>query len=182
VVEDAASPVGALGDAVQVPPLLLLPQDGRRNRAVRSNPRIGAPTSFFCRASAATKQMLMSEIPIPRNHNAGRMLSRRTIAFAGGVVVTIRMVCAPTPVGVTGLVEKLVMLQAGSGEPAPVTVHVKLTGRLYPLRAVRVTVEAAEVPAFTAAGVVAEIRKPLTVNFTVVECTSAPYVPVTVTV
>ena len=93
----------------------------------------------------------------------------------------VSMVCAPTPVGVTGLAEKLFWLQAGSGEPAPVTLHVKLTGRLYPLRAVRVTVEAAEVPAFTAGGVVAEIRKPLTVSFAVVECTSAPYVPVTVT-
>jgi hypothetical protein len=74
------------------------------------------------------------------------------------------------------------MLQAGSGEPAPVTPHVKLTGRLYPLRAVRVTVEAAEVPGVTVAGAVAEIRKPLTVSFTVVVCTSAPAVPTTATV
>ena len=94
----------------------------------------------------------------------------------------VSMVCAPAPVGVTGLVEKLVALQAGSGEPAPVTLHVKLTRRLYPLSAVRVTVEVAEDPAFTAAGVVPEIKKPLTASLTVVECTSVPYVPVTVTV
>jgi hypothetical protein len=84
-------------------------------------------------------------------------------------------------VGVTGLIVKLVALHAGSGAPVPVTLHVRLTGRLYPLSAVNVTVEVVEDPAFTAAGVVAEIRKPLTVRFTVVECTSAPYVPVTVT-
>jgi hypothetical protein len=53
---------------------------------------------------------------------------------------------------------------------------------LYPLSAVNVTVEVVEDPAFTASGVVAEIRKPLTVSFTVVVCTSVPNVPVTVTV
>lgn len=80
------------------------------------------------------------------------------------------------------MAEKLVALQAGSGEPVPVTLHMSLTGRLYPLSAVKVTVELAEVPGFTAPGVVAEIKKPLTVSFTVAACTSAPDVPVTVTV
>jgi len=72
------------------------------------------------------------------------------------------------------LTEKLAALHAGSGDPGPVTLHVRLTGRLYPLSAVRVTVEVPEVPGFTAAGVVAEIKKPSTVSFTVVMCTSAP--------
>jgi hypothetical protein len=57
-----------------------------------------------------------------------------------------------------------------------------LTGLLYPLSPVTVTVEIPDVPGFTAAGVVAEIRNPLTVRFTVVLCTTAFDVPVTVMV
>jgi hypothetical protein len=50
------------------------------------------------------------------------------------------------------------------------------------LSPVTVTVEIPDVPGFTAAGVVAEIRNPLTVRFTVVLCTTAFDVPVTVMV
>jgi hypothetical protein len=181
VVEEAASAVGALGGAVQVPGPLLPLQDGKRRRATGIRPRSVTPTNFFPRALDAIKQMPRSENPVAANNVRGRTLAWRIIAFAGGVVVIVTVVCAPAPVGVTGLVEKLVALQAGGGEPAPVTLHVRLTGRLYPLSAVRVTVDVADVPAFTAAGVVAEIRKPFTAKFTVAVCMSPPNVPVTVT-
>ena len=69
------------------------------------------------------------------------------------------MVSMLVAVGVTGLVEKLVALHAGSGEPVPVTVQVRLTGEAYELYDVRVTVEVAELPAATAAGVVAAMVK-----------------------
>lgn len=181
-VEDAASPVGALGAAVQAPGPLLPPQDGRSNNWGRIKASSVKGNSFFLRPPAATRQMLRSAIPIAGSGTGEKTLARRSIAFAGGVVVIVSVVWAPAPVGVTGFIEKLVALQTGSGEPVPVTLHVRLTGRLYPLSAVRVTVEVPEVPGFTAAGVVAEIKKPLTLNCTVVTCTSVPDVPVTITV
>jgi hypothetical protein len=81
----------------------------------------------------------------------------------------VRTVCVPAKVGVTGFVEKLCALHAGGGEPAPVTLQANWTGKLYPLSAVNVTVELLELPGFTAAGVVAEIRNPCTVSLLIVE-------------
>ena len=49
--------------------------------------------------------------------------------------------------------EKLDALHAGAGVWGAVTLHVRLTGELYPLYAVNVIVEVAEAPADTAAGV-----------------------------
>jgi hypothetical protein len=71
----------------------------------------------------------------------------------------VRVEVAPLPLGVSGLVEKLVVPHAGSGAPVPVTLHAKLTPKLYPLSAVNVTVDVPLVPGATAAGVVAEILK-----------------------
>ena len=68
----------------------------------------------------------------------------------------VSVVVAPPAVGVTGLAgEKLAVLHAGNGEPVPLTLQVRLTGELYPLTAVKVTVEMPEVPGATADGVVA---------------------------
>jgi hypothetical protein len=53
----------------------------------------------------------------------------------------------------------LVPLQAGKGEPVPVTLQVKLTGELYPLMESSVTVEVPDEPGLTAAGVVAVTEK-----------------------
>jgi hypothetical protein len=61
---------------------------------------------------------------------------------------------APAVVGVMGLAgEKLEALHAGAGELAPLTLHVRLTGDLYPLYAVNVIVDVVDVPGDTAAGV-----------------------------
>ena len=97
------------------------------------------------------------------------------------MIVTVEV--APPLVGVTGFVENAPLaLHDGSGDPVPVTLHVSVTGRLYPLIEVNVTVEVPELPAFTAAGVEAAMLKSgtFTVRLTVVECTNPPEVPVTV--
>jgi hypothetical protein len=61
------------------------------------------------------------------------------------------------------------------------TVSVRLTVPVKPLTAVTVIVEVAVVPAWTAAGEVADIVKSVTVKVAVVECESVPLVPVIVT-
>jgi hypothetical protein len=78
------------------------------------------------------------------------------------VMVTVE-VAVPLLVSVTGVVEKLEALHAGKGEPVPLALQVKLTGRSYPNREVSVTVEVPDVPGLTAAGVVAEMLKSATV-------------------
>jgi hypothetical protein len=78
-------------------------------------------------------------------------------------VVIVSVEVAPLGLGVTGVVEKLLALQAGSGEPVPVTAQARLTGALYAFRAVSVTVEVPLLPGATAAGVVADILKSGTV-------------------
>jgi hypothetical protein len=70
-------------------------------------------------------------------------------------MVTVEI--APPGVGVWGFVP--VTLHPGSGEPVPVTVQLKVTGELYPLNEVKVTVEVLEAPADTAAGAVAVREK-----------------------
>jgi hypothetical protein len=71
----------------------------------------------------------------------------------------VRVDIAPPAVGVTGLVEKLLALHAGSGDPVPLTLQAKLTEELYPLSSVKVTVDVPLVPGATAVGVVAEMVK-----------------------
>jgi len=61
------------------------------------------------------------------------------------------------------------------------TVSVRLTVPVKPLTAVTVIVEAAEVPAVTAAGEVAAIVKSVTLKVAVAECVRVPLVPVIVT-
>jgi len=62
------------------------------------------------------------------------------------------------------------------------TVSVRLTVPVNPLTAATVIVEVAEVPAWTAAGDVADIVKSVTVNVAVVEWDSVPLAPVSVSV
>jgi hypothetical protein len=62
------------------------------------------------------------------------------------------------------------------------TVSVSETVPVNPFTAVTVIVDVAEVPAWTAAGEVAEIVKSVTVNVAVVEWDSVPLVPVIVSV
>ena len=62
------------------------------------------------------------------------------------------------------------------------TVSVRLTVPVKPLTAATVIVEVAEVPAWTAAGEVADIVKSLTVKVAVVEWLRVPLVPVIVRV
>ena len=62
------------------------------------------------------------------------------------------------------------------------TVSVRATVPVKPLTAVTVMVEVAEVPAWTAAGLLAAIVKSRTVNVAVAEWDRVPLVPVTVRV
>lgn len=91
VVPDAASAVGALGVAVQAPGPLLPLQDARKNRALRTKLKRVTAQRFFLRGPDATKQMPKRESPIAAYHT-GKTLARRTIAFAGGVVVIVSVV------------------------------------------------------------------------------------------
>jgi len=62
------------------------------------------------------------------------------------------------------------------------TVSVRLTVPVKPLTAVTVIIDVAEVPAWTAAGEVADIVNPVIVKVAVVECDRVPLVPVIVRV
>jgi hypothetical protein len=62
------------------------------------------------------------------------------------------------------------------------TVSVRETVPVNPLTAATVIVDVADVPAWTAAGEVAEIVKSVTMNVAVVECARVPLVPVIVSV
>ena len=61
------------------------------------------------------------------------------------------------------------------------TVSVSETVPVKPLRAVRVIVEVAEMPALTAAGEVADVVKSVTVKVALVEWDRVPLVPIIVT-
>ena len=87
---------------------------------------------------------------------------------------------APLAVGVTGLVP--VTLQAGAGEPPPVTAQVNWTGEAYAAIDVSVTVEVLVAPGETAAGAVAVMLKSGTDTVSVSEVDWAADGPVPVTV
>jgi hypothetical protein len=72
-------------------------------------------------------------------------------------VVIVRVEVAPgLAAGVTDIGDRL---QAGAGVPPPLTLHVRLTVDAYPFSAVTVTVDVAELPGETAAGVEAPTTK-----------------------
>jgi hypothetical protein len=132
------------------PPLLLLPPHaGSKNIVARAKAKTVYPRFFRRRAGRRT-------IPAKGNATADSQNVDRAKAV-GAVVVIVSVVVAPPLVGVTGLVEKLVALHCGAGVPVPVTAQVRLTDELYPLSELKVTVDIPELPAFRAAGVVAEI-------------------------
>ena len=83
-------------------------------------------------------------------------------------------VAVPEPVTLRGVIAPQVKL-AG-------TVSVRLTVPVNPLTADTVMVDVAEVPAWTAAGEVADIVKSVTVKVAVVEWERVPLVPVIVSV
>ena len=79
------------------------------------------------------------------------------------VVVMVRAEDAAGLAGVTVPGLKLLALQAGAGDPDPLTLQFRLTDALYPFSEVKVTVEAPLLPGDTAAGAVAAIVKSATV-------------------
>jgi hypothetical protein len=99
---------------------------------------------------------------------------------AAPVVLTVK-VDVPAP-----LLTAVGIMQPGSGVP-PLTLtteQVKLTVPVYPFTAVIVMVEVVDPPWVTAPSAVPAMVKfgPFTVRVSGAECTSAPEVPVTVTV
>jgi hypothetical protein len=75
------------------------------------------------------------------------------------VVVMVRVEVAAGLAGVTVPGLKLLALQAGAGDPDPLTLQLRLTDELYPFSEVKLTVEVPLLPGDTAAGAVAAIAK-----------------------
>ena len=128
VVDDAASPVGALGAAAQTAPvtLLLPPQAGSSTRPAIVSAR--KPIQYRLRESENDPINPTKDKPMIGSHIAylNFLAGNRAPLELGTVMVSV--VVAPPAVGVTGLVEKLEAAQVGNGDPPPVTVQVRFTG------------------------------------------------------
>jgi len=106
---------------------LLLPQEGRRNSIAVTRPRNSEPVNLFRYDFAVLNRIPTSDTPRIGSHIAYETFDFPCTAAAWPVVVTLNVAVAPAPVGVTGFAENELALQAGAGDPPPLTLQLNVT-------------------------------------------------------